>query len=86
MLRRLEDRGEVRGGRFVTGFGGEQFALPEAVESLRAWRHRDSQEAVTVAGADPMNLAGIVVPGERVAAVPGRTITYRDGLVAGDEA
>ena len=86
MLRRLEDRGEVRGGRFVTGFGGEQFALPEAVESLRAWRHRDSQAAVTVAGADPMNLASIIVPGERVAAVPGRTITYMDGLVAGDAA
>ena len=76
----------MRGGRFVTGFGGEQFALSEAVESLRSWRHRDSQEAVTVAGADPMNLAGIVVPGERVAAVPGRTITYIDGLVAGEEA
>ena len=86
MLRRLEDRGEVRGGRFVTGFGGEQFALPEAVESLRAWRHRNSQAAVTVAGADPMNLASIIVPGERVAAVPGRTITYMDGLVAGDAA
>jgi ATP-dependent helicase Lhr and Lhr-like helicase len=86
MLRRLEDRGEVRGGRFVTGLGGEQFALPEAVESLRSGRHRESQEAVTVAGADPMNLAGIVVPGGRVAAVPGRTLTYIDGVVAGDEA
>ena len=85
MLRRLEDRGEVRGGRFVTGFGGEQFALPEAVESLRASRHREAGETVTVAAADPMNLAGIVIPGERVAAVPGRTVTYRDGLIAGDE-
>ena len=85
MLRRLEDRGEVRGGRFVTGFGGEQFALPEAVESLRASRHRDSQPAVTVAGADPMNLVGIIIPGERVPAVPGRTVTYRDGQLEGSE-
>jgi ATP-dependent helicase Lhr and Lhr-like helicase len=85
MLRRLEDRGEVRGGRFVTGFGGEQFALPEAVESLRAWRHRDVQDAITVAGADPMNLAGIVLPGERVPAIPGRWVTYRDGVIEGSE-
>ena len=85
MLRRLEDRGEVRGGRFVTGFGGEQFALPEAVESLRASRHRESQDSIMVAGADPMNLAGIIIPGERVAAVPGRSVTYLDGLVAGSE-
>ncbi len=85
MLRRLEDRGEVRGGRFVSGFGGEQFALPEAVESLRAARRSDMEETVTVAGADPMNLAGIVVPGERVAAVPGRSVVFCDGVVAGSE-
>ena len=81
MLRRLEDRGEVRGGRFVNGFGGEQFALPEAVESLRAARHRDSEETVTVAGADPMNLAGILIPGERVAAAPGRSVVFYNGMV-----
>jgi ATP-dependent Lhr-like helicase len=85
MLRRLEDRGEIRGGRFVTGFGGEQFALPEAVESLRAWRHRRAEETITVAAADPMNLAGIVIPGERVAAVPGRSLTYCDGQIAGNQ-
>ena len=85
MLRRLEDRGEVRGGRFVNGFGGEQFALPEVVESLRALRQSDAQETITVAGADPMNLAGILIPGERVAAIPGRWVTYRDGSVAGSE-
>jgi ATP-dependent Lhr-like helicase len=85
MLRRLEDRGEIRGGRFVSGFGGEQFALPEAVESLRAARHRDTQGKITVAGADPMNLAGILIPGERVPAVPGRSVVFHDGLVAGSE-
>jgi ATP-dependent Lhr-like helicase len=85
MLRRLEDRGEVRGGRFVTGFGGEQFALPEAVESLRAARHRESQDSITVAGADPMNLAGILVPGERVPALPGRSVTFCNGALAGSE-
>jgi ATP-dependent Lhr-like helicase len=85
MLRRLEDRGEIRGGRFVSGFGGEQFALPEAVESLRATRHRDTQAPVTVAGADPMNLAGILIPGERVPAIPGRSVVFQDGLVTGSE-
>jgi ATP-dependent Lhr-like helicase len=81
ILRRLEARGEVRGGRFVSGFGGEQFALPEAVESLREARKRESQDEIVVAGADPMNLVGIVVPGERVAAVPGKEVRYRNGVV-----
>ena len=81
ILRRLEARGEVRGGRFVTGFGGEQFALPEAVESLRAARHRSSTDIIAVAAADPVNLAGIVIPGERVPAVPGRQVFYRNGIV-----
>jgi ATP-dependent helicase Lhr and Lhr-like helicase len=85
MLRRLEDRSEIRGGRFVSGFGGEQFALPEAVESLRTARHRDTQGTITVAGADPMNLAGILIPGDRVPAVPGRSVVFHDGLVAGSE-
>ena len=77
LLRRMEARGEVRGGRFVSGFGGEQFALPEALESLReARRHGIKPEAVTVAGADPMNLLGIVIPGERVAAIPGNRATF----------
>jgi Lhr-like helicases len=79
VLRRLEARGEVRGGRFVSGFGGEQFALPIAVDSLRAARNRDCPEPVTVAAADPANLAGIIVPGERVPAVPGRQVIYRNG-------
>src|SRR5207248_3523418 len=67
-LRRLEDRGEVRGGRFVSGFLGEQFALPIAVESLRAMRKQPaSGEIVTLSAADPLNFVGILVPGERVA-------------------
>ena len=82
MLRRLEARGSVRGGRFINGFGGEQFAVPDAVVSLRETRSAgSSHQPVTVAAADPLNLAGIVVPGERPAAVPGKTITFLDGAV-----
>jgi ATP-dependent Lhr-like helicase len=79
-FRRLEDRGEVRGGRFVDGFLGEQFALPVALESLRAARHLEpTGEIVTLSAADPLNLVGIIVPGERVPAISGKTITLRDG-------
>ena len=64
-LRRLEARGEVRGGRFVNGFLGEQFALPIAVDSIRAMRDRPaSGEILAVSAADPLNLVGIIVPGE----------------------
>jgi ATP-dependent Lhr-like helicase len=78
MYRRLEARGIVRGGRFVAGFGGEQFALPEALESLRELRLKSAVEraSITFAAADPMNLVGVVIPGERVASVPGKTVTY----------
>ncbi len=80
-FRRLEDRGEVRGGRFVNGFLGEQFAVPEAVESLRALRNRPvSGETVTISAADPLNLVGIIVPGERVPAISGRFVTFCDGV------
>jgi ATP-dependent Lhr-like helicase len=80
-LRRLEDRGEVRGGRFVSGFLGEQFALPVAVESLRAARKLPpSGETITVAAADPLNLVGIIVPGERVPANSGKVVSFRDGV------
>ena len=79
-FRRLEDRGEVRGGRFVSGFLGEQFALPMAVESLRALRRQEPNgETVTLSTADPLNLVGILVPGERVPAISGRTVRLRDG-------
>jgi len=80
-LRRLEDRGAVRGGRFVSAFVGEQFALPVALESLRAARSAPpAGEVVAVAAADPLNLAGILVPGERVAANSGRAVAFRDGV------
>jgi hypothetical protein len=79
-FRRLEDRGEVRGGRFVDGFVGEQFALPMALESLRAARRLEATgQTITVAAADPLNLAGIILPGERVAALSGKTITLPVG-------
>ncbi len=85
-LRRLENRGEVRGGRFVSDFLGEQFALPVAVESLRALRNESAAgERVVVAAADPLNLVGIVVPGERVPANSGRLVVFLDGVAAGDD-
>ena len=87
--RRLEDRGEVRGGRFVDGFLGEQFALPVAVESLRAHRklpQNANAERVTIAAADPLNLVGIIVPGERIPAISGRSVTFRDGAWDAEDA
>jgi ATP-dependent Lhr-like helicase len=79
ILRRLEARGEIRGGRFISGFAGEQYALPEAMESLRVTRARDCSALIPVSAADPLNLAGIVIPGERLAAVPGKQVLYRNG-------
>jgi ATP-dependent Lhr-like helicase len=85
-FRRLEDRGEIRGGRFVTGFIGEQFALPVAVESVRAMRKLPpSNEVITISAADPLNLVGIVVPGERVPAISGRWVRFRDGVFVNGE-
>jgi ATP-dependent Lhr-like helicase len=85
-LRRLEDRGEIRGGRFVSGFLGEQFALPVAVESLRAMRKQQpSGETITVSAADPLNLVGILVPGPRVAANSGKFVFFRDGVALPQE-
>ncbi|HEY6944628.1 MAG TPA: helicase-related protein, partial [Candidatus Acidoferrum sp.] len=80
-LRRLEDRGEIRGGRFVSGFLGEQFALPVAVESLRAMRNlQPSSEIISISAADPLNLVAIIVPGERVPANSGKVVAFRDGV------
>jgi ATP-dependent Lhr-like helicase len=85
-FRQLEDRGEIRGGRFVSGFIGEQFALPVAVESLRAARHSTpTGDMVTVSAADPLNLVGILVPGDRVPANSGRFVTFRDGVAIASE-
>ncbi|HXC95052.1 MAG TPA: DEAD/DEAH box helicase [Edaphobacter sp.] len=81
ILRRLEARGEIRGGRFVSGFAGEQYALPEAMDSLRASRTRDCSAIISVSAADPMNLAGMVIPGERISAVPGKQVLYRNGTL-----
>jgi len=81
-FRRLEDRGEVRGGRFISSFIGEQFALPIAVESLRAMKNLPlSGETITISAADPLNLAGIVVPGERVPAISGKHVSFKDGML-----
>jgi ATP-dependent Lhr-like helicase len=86
-LRRMEARGAVRGGRFVTGFSGEQYALPGAVDSLRASRRLPRRgEVVRVSGADPLNLVGILTPGPRVPALRGREVAYRDGMPATGEA
>ncbi|HKS79873.1 MAG TPA: DEAD/DEAH box helicase [Candidatus Acidoferrales bacterium] len=79
-FRRLESRGEIRGGRFVSAFLGEQFALPNALESLRAFRNVAPDGAtITLSASDPVNFAGILVPGERVPATPGKFVTFRDG-------
>lgn len=80
IYRRLENRGEIRGGRFVGGFIGEQFALPEAVDLLRASRRAPAEsEAVVVAASDPLNLMGIILPGQRVSPYSNQAIAYLNG-------
>jgi hypothetical protein len=80
-LRRLEARGSIRGGRFVSGFTGEQFALPEALDVLARVRRQPREgERVRVCGSDPLNLVGILTPGARVPAVRGRQVEFVDGL------
>jgi ATP-dependent Lhr-like helicase len=87
VLRRMEARGEVRGGRFAEAFVGEQFALPEAVDLLRKVRRTEPQnEEVILSAADPLNLVGVLLPGPRVNANTGETIRIRDGAVVDDEA
>jgi len=81
VYRRLEARGELRGGRFVQGVPGEQYALPAAVSALREIRNRARQgDLVTLSAADPLNLSGIVTPGRRVGPQPGHRLLYRDGV------
>jgi ATP-dependent Lhr-like helicase len=80
VYRRLEARGEIRGGRFVAGMAGEQFALPEAVNMLRAMRREGKGEEIVLSAADPLNLVGIITPEERVPALAGNRIYFRDGV------
>jgi ATP-dependent Lhr-like helicase len=80
-LRRLEARGEVRGGRFVAGFSGEQFALPAAIAPLREVRRRPySEDYLSLSAADPLNLIGILTPGPRLTSLIGNRVLYREGL------
>jgi ATP-dependent Lhr-like helicase len=81
VYRRLEAHGDIRGGRFVAGFSGEQFALPDAVGMLREVRRQPpSDEWISLSGADPLNLAGILTPGPKLAALTGNRLLYRAGL------
>jgi len=81
VLRRLEARGDIRGGRFVAGISGEQFALREAVQTLRETRRAEvTGELIAVSGADPLNLVGVLLPGAKVPALTGNRVLYRDGV------
>ena len=81
VYRRLEARGEIRGGRFVAGFSGEQYALPEAVEGVRAMRRKSLDgRLLAISAADPLNLVGITAPGDRVPSVANNRVIYRDGV------
>jgi ATP-dependent Lhr-like helicase len=83
---RLEARGEIRGGRFVSGLAGEQFALPEAIPLLREVRRRPLDGSlIAVCGVDPLNLAGTLLPGAKVPALASNRLVYRDGLPAAAE-
>jgi ATP-dependent Lhr-like helicase len=84
VYRRLETRGELRGGRFLHGFAGEQFALPEAVDLARSTRRAPKTgEVITLSAVDPLNLTGIVTAGPRVAAMLGQVVRYVDGVPEG---
>jgi ATP-dependent Lhr-like helicase len=81
VYRRLEARGEIRGGRFVSGMSGEQFALPDAVDRLREIRRTENHgRLLVISAADPLNLAGIVTAGDRIRAIGSTRIVYRDGI------
>jgi ATP-dependent Lhr-like helicase len=81
IYRRLEARGEIRGGRFVSGFSGEQYALPEAVGLLRETRRRaPGEQWISLSGADPLNLVGILTPGPKLPALTDNRLLYRDGV------
>jgi ATP-dependent Lhr-like helicase len=85
VYRRLEMRGELRGGRLVGGFVGEQFATPEAVESLRAIRRGPRNgEVLALSACDPLNLVGLITPGARIPATLANTVVYKDGAPTDD--
>jgi ATP-dependent helicase Lhr and Lhr-like helicase len=84
MLRRLEDRGEVRGGHFVRGVESSLRILKSSTVCVPRG-DRNDRESITLSGADPMNLIGIVAPGEQVPAVPRRSLAYRNGLDPGSD-
>jgi ATP-dependent Lhr-like helicase len=86
--RRMELRGEIRGGRFVSGFTGDQFALPEAVETLRALRKGNGSDPIAtqeirLSACDPLNLAGVILPGPRIPALPTNQVLFRGGMPVG---
>ena len=81
VYRRWEAQGQIRGGRFVAGLTGEQFAMPEAVETLRAVRRTpEDPAAVVIASADPLNLVGVILPGARVPVASGQAIAFKNGV------
>ena len=81
VYRTLEARGDIRGGRFVSGMSGEQYALPDAVDRLREVRRSGPDDAfVTITAADPLNLTGVITPGDRIRAAAGNRIVYRNGV------
>ena len=81
IYRRLEARGEIRGGYFVKGVSGEQFALPEAVGLLRSLRRtKPGGELIAISAADPLNLVGILTPGPRITAIASNRVLLRDGF------
>jgi ATP-dependent Lhr-like helicase len=80
VLRRLEARGEVRGGRFVSGFSGEQFALPEAATALRKTAKTPGRERVAISAVDPLNLVGILTQGDKVPRLPGNRVLFEGGV------
>ncbi len=80
VFRRLEARGEIRGGRFVDGFSGEQFASPDAVGLLRKQRKKKSDSLITICAADPLNLVGIILPGQRITAQASHRILFKNGV------
>ena len=80
VLRRLEARGEVRGGRFVSGFSGEQFALPQAAAALRKLARTPGGERISISAADPLNLVGILTPGDKLPRLPGNRLLFEGGV------